>query len=47
MSGFAGIDDLLIAKAAYQAACTKWPGECITLRQGARVIEDSRTKRTA
>ena len=26
----------------HEAACKRWPGETITLRQGARVIEDSR-----
>jgi hypothetical protein len=25
-----------------EAACKRWPGETITLRQGARIIEDSR-----
>jgi hypothetical protein len=24
--------------AAYEAACKRWPGEVITLRQGARII---------
>jgi hypothetical protein len=28
--------------AAFEAACRRWPGETITLRQGARVVEDSR-----
>jgi hypothetical protein len=43
----AGIEDLLVAKAAYEAACQRWPGEMITLRQGARVIEDSGKTRLA
>jgi hypothetical protein len=38
----AGTEDLMVAMAAYEAACRQWPGETITLRQGARVIEDSR-----
>jgi hypothetical protein len=38
----ADIDDLIVARAIYEAACKRWPGERITLRQGARVIEDSR-----
>jgi hypothetical protein len=38
----ADIDDLLVARATYEAACKRWPGERITLRQEARVIEDSR-----
>ena len=35
-------EDLMVAMAAYEAACRHWPGETITLRQGTRVIEDSR-----
>jgi hypothetical protein len=39
----ADIDDLIVARAIYEAACKRRsPGERITLRQGARVIEDSR-----
>jgi len=33
--------------ATYRAACERWPGTPITLRQGARVIEDSRRLRVA
>ena len=40
----ADIDDLTVAKAIYEAACKQWPGANITLRQGVRVIEDSRKK---
>jgi hypothetical protein len=40
----ANIDDLALAMAAYEAACKNWPGEKITLRQGARVIKDSRQR---
>jgi hypothetical protein len=28
--------------AAYEAACKRWPGEAITLRQGARIIKATR-----
>ena len=41
MDHIAGSYDLMVAMAAYEAACRHWPGETITLRQGARVIEDS------
>jgi hypothetical protein len=33
------------ALATYRAACERWPGTPVTLRQGARVIEDSRRLR--
>ena len=36
------IDDLKLAMAAYEAACKRWPGEAITLRQGARIIKATR-----
>ena len=42
MDHVAGSEDLLVAMAAYEAACRHWPGETITLCQGTRVIEDSR-----
>ena len=38
----AGVEDPQVAKATYLAACQRWPGTPITLRQGTRVIEDSR-----
>jgi hypothetical protein len=38
----AGVEDYQVALATYRAACQRWPGAPITLRQGARVIEDSR-----
>jgi hypothetical protein len=38
---------LEVAKATYLAACQGWPGTPITLRQGTRVIEDSRRTRTS
>jgi hypothetical protein len=40
------IEDYQVALATYYAACHRWPGTPITLRQGARVIEDSRRLRT-
>ena len=36
------LDDLELAMAAYEAACKQWPGEAITLRQGARIIKADR-----
>jgi hypothetical protein len=38
----AGIEDFLLAMATYRAARQRWPDAAITLRQGERVIEDSR-----
>jgi hypothetical protein len=38
----AGIEDFQVAQATFEAACKGWPGETITLRQGDRIIEDSR-----
>jgi len=38
----ADIDDLIVARAIYEAACKRCPGERITLRQETRVIEDNR-----
>jgi hypothetical protein len=38
----AGVEDLQFAKATYLAACKRWPGAPITLRQGTRIIEDNR-----
>jgi ectoine hydroxylase-related dioxygenase (phytanoyl-CoA dioxygenase family) len=43
----ASAEDLTVARAAYEAACKRWPGEMITLRQGVRVLEDSRKTRLA
>ena len=42
MDHVAGSEDLMVAMAAYEAACRHWRGETITLRQGTRVIEDRR-----
>ena len=41
----AGVEDCQVAFTTYHAACERWPGTPITLRQGARVIEDSRRLR--
>jgi len=41
----AGVEDYQIALATFHAASQRWPGTPITLRQGARVIEDSRRLR--
>jgi hypothetical protein len=41
----AGVEDYQVALATYRAACERWPGTPITLRQGSRVIEDSRRLR--
>jgi hypothetical protein len=41
----AGIEDYQVALVTYRAACQRWPDIPITLRQGARVIEDSRRLR--
>jgi hypothetical protein len=38
----ADVDDLGVAVAVYKAACERWPGDCLTLREGSRVIADSR-----
>ena len=43
----AGVEDFQVALATYRAAVERWPGTPITLRQGARVIEDSRRLRLA
>jgi hypothetical protein len=41
----AGMENIIVARAAYRAACERWPNARITLRQGARVVEDSRGRR--
>jgi hypothetical protein len=43
----AGIEDFELAVAAYEVACKGWPSEPIMLRQGARVVKDSRKTRVA
>jgi hypothetical protein len=40
----AGMENLIVARAAYRAACERWPNARITLRQGARVVEDSQCR---
>src|SRR5262249_43752609 len=35
IQNIANMNDLELAMAAYEAACKQWPGEVITLRQGA------------
>jgi hypothetical protein len=42
----AGVEDFPLAQATYRAACQRWPGTVITLRQGAKVIEDNRQVHT-
>jgi hypothetical protein len=37
----AGTENLLVARAAYRAACERWPNARITLRQGARLVHDT------
>ena len=43
----AGVEDYELARATYQAACQRWPGTPITLREGERVIEENRRMRLA
>jgi hypothetical protein len=38
----ADLDDLTVALATYEAACKRWPDHHLTLREGSRVIADSR-----
>jgi hypothetical protein len=35
----AGVNDLLLAQATFDAAVKRWPGAKITLRNGARIID--------
>jgi glucose-6-phosphate 1-dehydrogenase len=39
------VEDYQVALATFLAACQRWSGIPITLRQGARVLEDSRRVR--
>ena len=41
----AGVDDFEVAEATYRAAVARWPRARITLRKGARVIEDTQRLR--
>jgi hypothetical protein len=43
----AGIEDFEFAMATYEAARKRWPSGPIMLRQGVRVVKDSRTTRLA
>jgi hypothetical protein len=43
----AGVDDYEIAEMTWLAAVKRWPRERIILRQGARVVRDSRDPRLA
>jgi hypothetical protein len=43
----AGVEDYHVALATFRGACERWPGTPVTLRQGERVIEDSRHLRMA
>jgi hypothetical protein len=43
----AGIEDFDFAMATYLAACLRWLGAAITIRQCAQIIEDSRRRRLA
>jgi hypothetical protein len=37
----AAVTDFAVARAAFRAACRRWPQAKITLRQGARVLHKS------
>jgi hypothetical protein len=41
----AGVDDFEVAEATWLAAVKRWPKATIILRQGARVVHDSRRPR--
>jgi hypothetical protein len=41
----AGAEDFQVAMATYYAARKRWPKAAMTLREGTRVIEDSRRSR--
>jgi hypothetical protein len=41
----AGVEDYELAEATWLAAIARWPKEIIILRQGARVVRDSRRPR--
>ena len=43
----AGVEDFDLAMATYRAAYLRWPGAAITIRQGPRILEDSRKRRLA
>jgi hypothetical protein len=37
-----GVDDFEVAEATYRAAVARWPAARVTLRQGIRVVHDTR-----
>jgi hypothetical protein len=41
----AGVEDYLLAEAVWREAIARWPKAVIILRQGARVVHDSRRPR--
>jgi hypothetical protein len=41
----AGVEDYMLAEAVWREAIARWPGTTIILRQGARVVHDSRRLR--
>ena len=44
MEHVAGVEDYQVALATYRAACQRWPGTPITLRQGARFHHAARRR---
>jgi hypothetical protein len=41
----AGVEDYILAEAVWREAIARWPGATIILRQGARIVQDSRRPR--
>ena len=41
----AGVEDYVLAEAVWRQAIARWPAATIILRQGARVVHDSRRPR--
>jgi len=41
----AGVEDYILAEAVWREAIARWPDATIILRQGARVVHDSRRLR--
>lgn len=41
----AGVEDYILAEAVWREATARWPGATIILRQGARIVQDSRRPR--
>jgi hypothetical protein len=41
----AGVEDYVLAEAVWRRAIARWPAATIILRQGARVVHDSRRPR--